>query len=200
MESRNWMITFFIEPMENIYKESKDIQYFVYQEEKAPSTCRIHWQGYCEFKKKVTMTAVKKIFGDNTIHCERRRGTQEQAIEYCTKTDTRQSEPIHFGIRKMQGRRSDLDEIYEDIKTGMTKKELLEKHEGNALRMMHCIDKAYMVTNDFDLMDKYILLKRRILHLMTIKILTETEQNDYNNIMEEFNTIHNILLKKASSA
>ncbi len=63
------------------------LTFFVVQTEKA-SNNRVHYQGYCEFKKAVEWSTVKLIFGER-IHLEASRGTSAQNIRYCTKNDTR---------------------------------------------------------------------------------------------------------------
>lgn len=45
----------------------------------------LHLQGYVEFKTAVTLGMVKKRLGTSRVHLEPRRGTQQQAIEYCHK-------------------------------------------------------------------------------------------------------------------
>jgi len=44
-----------------------------------------HLQGYVEFGDCLTMGQAKKRLGDPRFHLEPRRGTQEQAVEYCKK-------------------------------------------------------------------------------------------------------------------
>lgn len=66
------------------------VRYYTYQAEICPDTKRLHWQGYMEFDRKVSMSTIKSaIFSDNTLHIEERRGTQEDAIEYCQRASKR---------------------------------------------------------------------------------------------------------------
>lgn len=153
---RNWCFT--------CYNDIKDIDcvFMVYQTEICPTTKKEHKQGYIEFKDKCSMKKVKELFDDKSIHLEPRWGTQKQAIDYCTKKDTRKegTQPFIKGNPKNQGNRKDLDEIYDDIEEGMTAKEILLRHRGNALRHMNMIKKGLMVFHDLDDVDKYILMKR----------------------------------------
>lgn len=76
-----------------------------------------HYQGYFEFKKPQRMTMVKRLLGDETVHCEKRKGSQKQAYDYCTKEDSRVEGPYKFGEAKLsdgQGKRSDLVRAAED--------------------------------------------------------------------------------------
>jgi len=92
-------------------------RYLVWQEEVCPDTGRIHWQGYVEFFRSQRMAAVKKIFGD-TVHVEPRRGTAQEADDYCSKDDTRLpgATVTRLGVRSAgAGARTDLkaaDAIY----------------------------------------------------------------------------------------
>ncbi len=63
------------------------IQFFVFQTELG-TTGTVHYQCYVEFKRPTRLRGVKGLFGTRT-HCERRRGSQAQAVAYCTKDDTR---------------------------------------------------------------------------------------------------------------
>lgn len=85
--------------------------YIVYQQESCPNTNRLHWQGYVEFKRPTRFNSAKRSLGVN-VHIEQRRGNAEEAVQYCTKEDTRVSEPVVFGglssSRQRPGSRSDL--------------------------------------------------------------------------------------------
>lgn len=109
MGSRNYCFTSFKVPEPDMTK----VTYMIYGEEKCPETGRLHYQGYVEFNKVQRMTGAKTIFGDDTLHLEKRRGTQEQAIEYCKK-DLVFTE---FGEPTKQGRRTDLKKIIDENKT-----------------------------------------------------------------------------------
>lgn len=156
-QARNWMFTAFNNPVIGV---DACIGYYIYQKEKAPTTGKEHWQGYIEFNKKMTMRAVKMLFGDFKLHLEMRKGTQEQAINYCSKLETRMEEPVKFGVAKKCGKRSDIDEIMTDIQEGATMREILYTHRGNALRMIHCIERAMHVEHRLSMLDHYIELNR----------------------------------------
>lgn len=157
---RNWMLTFWNEPKGY---EGK-VRYLVYQCEIAPNTGKEHYQGYCEFKEKISVRQIKKLFDDNTIHCEPRFGKQEQAIEYCTKIASRKEgcEPVVYGTPARQGERSDIAEIYEDVQNGDTLREILINHRHNAMRMIHAIERTSMILNGFSMLDEYLLLRRNM--------------------------------------
>lgn len=79
--------------------------YSVFGEETAPTTGTRHYQGYLEFHTAVTYARIKRFLG-NTIHLEARRGTAEQASDYCKKEGTFHEK----GDISRQGNRSDIHE------------------------------------------------------------------------------------------
>lgn len=63
--------------------DRRGLTYFVFQEEVA-STGQVHYQGYAEFSRRVSMATVKQVFTDG-VHVESRSGSQAQAVHYCKK-------------------------------------------------------------------------------------------------------------------
>ena len=61
--------------------------YLIYQEEKGENGT-VHFQGYVELREKQRITWMKAHFNNNA-HFEPRMGTQEEAINYCRKEETR---------------------------------------------------------------------------------------------------------------
>lgn len=109
--SRNYMFTSF--RSEKPSPDFDKITYMIYGEEKAPTTGNPHYQGYVEFTSTQRIAGAKKIFNDDTMHFDKRRGTQEQAIEYCKKDGVF----TEHGYPTRQGRRTDLKKIIEENKT-----------------------------------------------------------------------------------
>lgn len=63
--------------------------YIVFQRERCPTTGRDHWQGYAECTTKLKLCTIKRRLGDPAIHVERRKGTPEEASDYCKKDESR---------------------------------------------------------------------------------------------------------------
>lgn len=82
------------------------VKYCVFQVETAPTTGRVHWQGYIELDEPLRIAGVKNKLGDpfDVAHYESRRGTQEQAIAYCKK-EPRLAGPFEFGEPARQGKK-----------------------------------------------------------------------------------------------
>ena len=74
-----------------------------------------HLQGYAELATKKRFETVRRLFGGRA-HIESRRGTQEQAVNYCKKD----GEFREAGEKRCQGYRADLDRVRGDaIDNGM---------------------------------------------------------------------------------
>ncbi len=101
--------------------------YLVLQKEKGESGT-IHYQGYFELDKRYRFNTVKKVLPRANLRA--RRGTQEQAINYCRKEETRLEGPFEFGEKKndQSGKRNDVIGFRDAIQDGATNYELLETH------------------------------------------------------------------------
>lgn len=173
---RNWLFTDFCE---NCCLDTKDedIKYVVYQREVCPSTGKKHYQGYIEFKKAICLNSVKTLFKCK-CHLERRKGTQKQAIDYCTKDETSvEGTRVEIGCHKDQGFRSDLDNIHESIINGYTPAKIILEHGGHAIKYIHMINTC--VQELYDIGDN--TTKKMNLRMKEIK-------ERYKSINIEFNT------------
>lgn len=66
----------------------KDLRYIICGAEVCPETGRHHWQGYAEVTRAMGIKGIKEVLGSNDVHLEPRRGSQQQAIDYCRKLDS----------------------------------------------------------------------------------------------------------------
>lgn len=87
--------------------------YLVFGYETAPDTGTPHLQGYVEFETNQRFRRVKEKVGDNA-HLEKRRGSAQEASDYCKKNDNLHEE---FGSlsRPQPGRRNDWERLTEWI-------------------------------------------------------------------------------------
>lgn len=109
---RNYCWTYFAEELE--IEENEDIKYCVFQKEKCPKTGKIHFQGYVELTKPMRRKATQEALGIEGAHLEKRRGTREEARDYCMKEETRVDGPWEIGeFGKGQGARNDLSKLKE---------------------------------------------------------------------------------------
>jgi len=108
--------------------EHEDVRYVIFQKEKGESGT-IHIQGYVELKKTRRIAWMQENFLRGA-HYETRRGTREQAREYCRKTDTRIEDPIERGQWENggAGARNDLHEIKRKLDAGIEIAEIYDQH------------------------------------------------------------------------
>lgn len=108
---KNWVFTTNNPVPENSPDQAKWkalVQYCTWQVEKGEAGV-LHIQGYAQFKAKIRLTALKKL--ESRAHWEPRRGSHEQARDYCRKEDTRVYGPFTYGEEVKQGQRTDLESM-----------------------------------------------------------------------------------------
>jgi len=108
------------------------MQCMVYQREKAPTTGKLHWQGafkVCNANGITVQSAIKLCLG----HITGANGTWQQNVEYCTKEDTRVSDPVILGTpprtpKVKPDTVSKLSLLVADLKNGSSLDELMINH------------------------------------------------------------------------
>lgn len=98
------------------------VSYVIVGKEVCPTTNRPHLQGYAECDSPVRFATLKNRYP--TMHIENRRGTQEEAINYCKKD----GDYTETGVKKAQGKRKDLDEVVEAVAAGVPTAEIAAAH------------------------------------------------------------------------
>lgn len=132
--SRNYCFTAFNLDQLNKLKSLKEIKYICYENEICPKTGTFHYQGYLELTKPMRFAALIKQITNETcfIRFFKRKGTQQQAIDYCKKDAIAGKEGCVFeeyGERAQQGERTDLNIIYDALDNGENFKELWKEHQ-----------------------------------------------------------------------
>lgn len=84
-----------------------------------------HLQGACVLGTRRTLAALKKLPGFARAHIEKMQGTPQASLKYCTKQD--KNAYVRGDIPK-EGKRTDLEEVAEDILNGATLEEIALKH------------------------------------------------------------------------
>lgn len=118
-------------PVEPLAFDESWMSYLVYQKEVGENQTP-HYQGYVESKKAMRLSAWRKVLPG--CHLEVRRGTQEEAKTYCTKTDTRVDGPWEHGTMKVQGKRNDLVTLVNMAREGRPVSEALDAMPAAAFR------------------------------------------------------------------
>ena len=80
-----------------------------------------HLQGYVSFKNKQSFSAMQRAF--TRCHLSPAKGTEKQNFDYCSK----EGDFEEFGERSKQGKRTDLEEAVETLKSG-TLAQVAEEH------------------------------------------------------------------------
>lgn len=116
------------------------------QEECCSSSGRFHLQGYVEFKERVKFSTLKNTFSKR-IRWGKRRGNAQQADDYCNKEETQVPGGLMWckgNISKIKGpgERTDLTEIYSELKSGKKRKHLAENHFGTYVKYHRGIEAA----------------------------------------------------------
>lgn len=101
---------------ERLQRAHQVIQY-VFQLERAPTTGRLHFQGYVRLTGAQRLSYVRGLLTEDT-HWEVARGTHAQCVAYCKKRDSRVQGPWEMGEEPEQGKRSDIDVVRELIASG----------------------------------------------------------------------------------
>lgn len=131
--ARHWCFTLnnYVESDETLLGELIDsddnpVTYVIYGRETGENGTP-HLQGYLELSTKKRLSSLKSIIGTR-YHFEKRRGTPEQAIEYCKKDGVFFTFGEPSSVSSSQGKRTDLEEIREKIKSGSSEKDIAEEH------------------------------------------------------------------------
>lgn len=135
--ARNWCFTInnpdeqTLSNLHTTLPTSRECRYLVFQLEEGSDLQTPHIQGYIELTKSLRFRAVKALISPRA-HLEKRRGTQQQAAEYCKKEEGRLDGPWEYGTpaREPQGTRNDLLAVKEAIDTGRQDAELWEDFFG----------------------------------------------------------------------
>jgi hypothetical protein len=97
-----------------------------------------HLQGYCIFTKKKRFNAAKAQIGVRA-HLEAKRGTPQEAAEYCKKDGDYEE----FGTTSTnQGRRTDLEELHDRIKDGASREDIIDEFPNQYYRYKRSIDEV----------------------------------------------------------
>jgi len=119
-------------------------RYMIFQEERGTNGTP-HYQGYIEFNRSLKFNVVKKLFKDKA-HLEFRRGTRNQAREYCKKEESRTDGPFEVGDwrRGGQGTRTDLLALADEIQKGANESDIASEYPVMYIKFHNGINKLIM--------------------------------------------------------
>ncbi len=124
--SRHYIVTSMEVQLKPIFDE-EITRWINGQIELAPTTNKEHYQIYVEFIKPMSHKKAAKVIGYPGAHMEVRRGTRQEARNYCSKDDTYLRSRFEYGTWiKGQGHRGDIEDLVEMIKEGKSDYEILK--------------------------------------------------------------------------
>lgn len=128
---------------ELLFLELAEVKYLIFGYEVAPETGTPHLQGYVELDRTMRHKALKECLGSDRYYLAARRGSQEEAIEYCKKGgDFRE-----FGEPAKRGRRSDLEAVSNAVLDGQNIYEVATEFPVQYIKYNRGIEKLRFITN-----------------------------------------------------
>lgn len=119
--------------IEKVFTAANKVRYVVFQHEEGEEEHTPHYQGYVEFTIGRRMAALKKLH--RRIHWEPRRGTPDEARDYCMKEEGRIAGPWEWGtFRGAPGKRTDLEELYKLARSSASLLEVAEACPSSYMR------------------------------------------------------------------
>lgn len=116
-ESRNWCFTMFNKTSQECINSLGDFtNFYNFIIEKAPSTDKLHCQGFFQLKRKNNINFLKKKIC-KSAHFEIMRASYDDNMRYTSKLDTIVEGPFTSGKFIQRGERTDLGKIFEEIKS-----------------------------------------------------------------------------------
>jgi len=120
----NWCWTAFDPNLSEVWLSIVAPTYWCYGVEICPDSKRVHWQGYLEIKNATTLHALKGKSPPG-IHWEPRKGTQDEAVEYCRKD----GDFKEWGEKKAgTGQRRDLEAVRKACVSGQAFEKIFDDH------------------------------------------------------------------------
>lgn len=150
------------------------VRYIIAGKETCPTTGRLHWQTYIQFKDKMSPDMIKNLFDDNTIHIEKQWARLDKCpLNYSKK----EGEWKEWGTPKKQGERSDMPTM-EELENIKTYEELQRSiNFGTYIRYKRNIDEVWDNAQDN-------VLKRQFLQEIEQNELRPWQQHVLDNIPE----------------
>lgn len=134
------------EEMLEYVKALEHFKYVIFSREKGHEKETEHFQMFIIFSVGKRFSTIKNYFP--TAHIEKAQGSNVQAREYCTKSDTHISGPFEFGKFSEERARTDIQSFYELLDSGasnMVLRELFPSlflREFNKLQNLRTMSKA----------------------------------------------------------
>ncbi len=142
---RSWCFTSFKDELK-LAEDDQAFRYCIAATEICPDTNRRHFQGYLELHSPQRLGRVQRIIGDAVCHCEPRRGSREQARDYCRNLPPKVGYISHteYGIwRPGQGARCDLSEAKASVDNGLSYDEFQDRYYSISARYPRWVENYF---------------------------------------------------------
>lgn len=126
-------------------QESGSFTAMIFQLERAPTTNRLHYQGFAllDPKKPIRLAGAKQLFDPifPNCHLEPTRASTPKAVAYCEKEESQVAGPWRFGdLGRSQGQRNDLAALKDAVDNDVSAVELWDQHFAPMVRYHKSID------------------------------------------------------------
>lgn len=104
-----------------------------------------HLQGYIEMANSRPLQRIKRLLGGNA-HVERRKGSTDQAVNYCKKDDSRTDGPWEAGDftpTRTRGQRTDLEAVVQTMRESNSIADVVDAHPVQAIRYSRGLQFVY---------------------------------------------------------
>lgn len=168
MTSRSYCITSFNLEAYKFDEAPEGVRYMIYSIEECPDTKKLHVQGYIELNKPMRFTGLKKLFNDNTMHCKERKGTRDQARNYCMKLDTHIEGPFEYGEWKAggQGSRNDIKKVCDKIIKNEPVKKIALEHPVEYIKYHRGFEKLEQIVKENQYIDERESFRKIKVHII----------------------------------
>lgn len=124
--------------LESLVSESGFINFVRFTLEHSTGEGTPHYQGHLECSKRVRRSQLSRLLPRAFLAI--RKGTFEQCEEYCLKEEDAETHSFGARVSKGAGKRTDLDELADRIRSGDTKRELAETYGKEFIKYRRGID------------------------------------------------------------
>jgi len=130
IRSRAWCYTLYDMSIKEQVRQI-DCEYHIQGYEKCPTTGREHYQSFIYFENDKSFSKMKKLIPDTHIQPRSKNSTNKQASDYCRyddypKNTIENTEIWEIGILPQQGKRTDIEEIKDVVKTTNSMRKVIE--------------------------------------------------------------------------
>lgn len=139
-QARDWCITSRSKPRFLEGERPDTIVYACGQRERGDGGF-VHWQVFVQFAVRVRLHQVKAAVGDDTCHCESRKGSPSQAREYCRKQDSAEPGTFTETGKLRGGKVNHMDDLKEAMDAGANVLELMHEHFAGWVRAEKACDR-----------------------------------------------------------